>query len=740
MKKFVWKQSHMGGGGYITGLIQDPYDSSTIYTRCDVAGVFKSTNCGKTFRPINNGMAECHHHSVRSLAIDLRNSNVLFRCSGDARGRKLFGSIHKSADGGESWYEVCKEVDFYGNGPTRMYGEVVSVSPHDSSIVAAGGYSKGVFISRDGGESFSLSGLAGERITNVAFHPYAKDRLYICTVNDLHISHHTTEKEVSENEIDSVLEKLHDFRRKNDARIYFSQDCGATFEILCEGYNIAELNFDPENIDIIYAAACSHGILKSFDGGKTWIQKKSGLSDQLGYNTIAVDPSNPNILYTCPDLRGHHTFVPSVTIYKSIDKGESWNYLKEYAFDDFLDYPSYITIKHIGWAISKIRVDVKNPERLFMSNWYGMSVSSDGGKTWSGNNFEGTETTCIESVVCDPIIQGKMYFTVADHGPEFSMDNGITYKSIRNTGGFTSSTSVAVSRFRPEVLIYGAVAHRGGCSGIIRSNDWGKTLEVVENFREGLFVQALAEDYFTQGTFYAYVDGKLEAGAGLYKSCDWGCSWEKMSLQLPTYIMTLPHEKAWIEADLLPVVVYQVKNVCGTNQLLSVDPHRKGIIYLGEWTEGIFRTDDGGKTWRNIGVNLPFKQDKASVLNIIKTDENVPGRVYAGFIKEGLWRSEDYGDTWTKLYPQDDSSVNVSSLALGGKTGKEIYIASEPLHWTGTNSRVICSLDEGRNWTDIMDKSLGAIRWKGIAVDRKSGRVHAVSCGNGAFYGDFIQE
>jgi len=33
----------------------------------------------------------------------------------------------------------------------------------------------------------------------------------------------------------------------------------------------------------------------------------------------------------------------------------------------------------------------------------------------------------------------------------------------------------------------------------------------------------------------------------------------------------------------------------------------------------------------------------------------------------------------------------------------------------------------------ISDRSLGAIRWKGIDVDKKTGRLYAVTCGNGAF-------
>ena len=737
--EFKWNQAHMGGGGYITGILQDPVDCKVIYTRCDVAGVFKSEDGGKSFRAVNNGMTECHHHSVRSFAMDANNQGVLFRCSGDARGTELFGSIHKSIDYGESWYEVSKNVDFYGNGPTRMCGEVICVDPFDSNFVASGGYSKGLWISNDGGESFQYSGLAGERLVNVVMHPRIKNRIYAASIGDEAFFINETGKAYNETSLIKALEKYRDFKRNTKGRLYVSEDRGNSWSLLCEGYNFSEIAFDKDSSEVIYAAAFMDGILKSIDGGRSWTKKTVGLIGDISYKTIAIDPVNSNILYAAPDVRGHHSFAPYIAVYKSVDKGECWNLIKEHSMEDLRDYPGYITVKHAGWAISKVRVDYANPNRLFMSNWYGMSVSEDGGQTWCGNNFKGTETTCIENVVAHPTMDGKLYFTVADHSPEVSFDNGEHYTSMKRAGEYTSSTSLVASSFNSNVILYGAVKHRAGESGILRSYDGGKSFEVAAAYEKGLFIQAIAEDKLVPGNFYAYIDGEIERGAGLYKSSDWGKTWTALKLDLPKHIKTLPHEKQWIEEDLLPVVVYQVKNVCGTNQLLVIDTHRENTIYVGEWTEGIFRSFDGGSSWTNIGEKLPFKRHRASILNVLKADEAKSGVIYAGFIREGLWRSTDFGEAWTKVFPLTDVIFNASSLAIGGKTGKELCIVSEPLYWSNFPSSVYYSYDNGTTWQNISPKEKGALRWKGVAMEKSTGRIHGVTCGNGAFYCD-LQE
>jgi photosystem II stability/assembly factor-like uncharacterized protein len=728
-----WQQSKLGGGGYITGILQNPLKPEILYARCDVGGVFKSKNGGKKWSAINNGMTKCHHHSVQSFAISHSQPDVLFRCSGEARGNKIFGTIHKSINGGASWYEVSNDIDFYGNGPSRMYGEVIKVNPLKPEIVVAGGYSKGVWISNDAGENFKFSALKGERIGCLSFHNKFKDRIYAGTISDLAIDRAAGK---SGEGTDEILAALHDFPRGDRGSLYLSPDNGQSWNKINNNYNFSELVFDEEDPDLIYAASITDGIIRSDDGGYSWYKINNGLPEGLRYGTITMDKTN-SILYCAPDIRPKDSDLAAISIYYSKDKGESWHLIKAHNENDLLNYPDYIhkRPKRVGWAISKIRVDLKDSNKLYMSNWFGVSVSEDRGNSWNGNDFAGTETTCIEDILTDPKKE-KSYITVADHAPKYSLDDGENYQEIAKIQEYPDSTALIVSRFDNDFLIYGArnrdLKKNNAC--LLKSVDGGKSVKMIKKFKKGLFVQALAEDYFEQGTFYAYLEGEIKKGAGLYQSVDYGESWEKLDLDLPAGIKTLPHQKYWIETELLSVVVYQIKNACGTNQLLATDPHQKNTIYLGEWTEGLFKSADSGESWVNIGRKLPFKQNKASVLNCIELDENRPGVIYAGFIREGLWRSQDFGETWNKIFPTDNSIFNVSSMSVGGVTGAEIYIASEPLYWSQSESAIYYSSNYGENWTDISDPGLGAIRWKGITVNKKTGTIHAASCGNGVFY------
>ena len=111
----------------------------------------------------------------------------------------------------------------------------------------------------------------------------------------------------------------------------------------------------------------------------------------------------------------------------------------------------------------------------------------------------------------------------------------------------------------------------------------------------------------------------------------------------------------------------------------AIQPDNADVIYVGGDIEGIFKTTDGGNTWKNINNNISHTNLGAGAYwtNDIVIDPINFNRVYfcSGV---GLFRSENAGDSWNLIFPSsylpDDEGISVSTIAVDPNNTDRLFI------------------------------------------------------------------
>ena len=210
------------------------------------------------------------------------------------------------------------------------------------------------------------------------------------------------------------------------------------------------------------------------------------------------------------------------------------------------------------------------------------------------------------------------------------------------------------------------------------------------------------------------------AGGGIWKTKDGGRSWENIS---DGYFGGSIGSIAVAESD--PNVIF----VGGGEKTV------RGNVSYGY---GIWKTQNGGKTWKSVGL----KQSRH--VSRIRIDPKNPDIVYAAVMgnlfaptsERGLYKSIDGGETWKKtLYINDRAGV--VDLCFDPSNSRTLFATSWRLQRTpyslesgGEGSGLWKSTDSGETWKEISkNKGLPSGTWgiSGVAVSSQNGdRVWAL--------------
>lgn len=680
---YEWNSYQIHAYGYTTGVFVHPKNPEVVWVRTDVGGAYKldlesdrwicKTDSISGFNELGQSM--WMHQPVEALAFDPNDENTVYIAVGNSQFKTdILGAIYKTTDGGESWKMLGLRKVFYGSHPARMYGEMLAVDPNNSNVIYCGTYYDGVWRSEDGGETWSHvdtipngvrgthdfaavtiaiderkmqngksadvyigvvsegiyhSSDGGATFTLMPKSPAAPQRMRFFDGN-LYVA--------SGNKGDWVAQNMPTangfYRFVNEKWENIIENDGLPNQAIGEFY-INDNN--PDNIVLATRAfTYPRKTYRTMDGGKTWDEYTQG--DALDSNTccFAKDPKSENgILITWG-------FGVSKILDTTAEKLETVLYdagIEELMFRDIKCLPEGSKLSWVAGACDKSCILSRG---LGTDEW---EIAKAPTHNFSkGLDFcESDANIIVRSHVGHSKPPGKIIIT--DNSGE-SWKVAATYEGI-----MTGNVAVGASKQANGYPIILSVTTTENNAKMYRSKDLGESWEeisvpfVISDSASD--IKYLISDRVNGNVFYFWSNDGF-----IYRTMDGGSTWNKISAA------------ACVDA----------------NQYFDAPFGLEGHVWVCQGKNGISYSTDYGVRWNRLS---DFSRAVSVTFGKEKPGSRYPTVFIMGTYKgeQGIFRSDDYGKTWSSV---------ASSFSYGGAT-ESTYMGGDRTHygriWITTNGR-----------------------------------------------------
>jgi photosystem II stability/assembly factor-like uncharacterized protein len=632
-----------------------PGQPNVFYAGANNGGVWKTTDFGQTWTPIFDDEPT---GSIGAIAIASSDPNVVYVGSGEGLQRpdlSVGNGMYKSTDAGKTWKHLGLENAFQISW--------IIIDPRDPNrvFVAALGHpygpneERGVFRSTDGGQSWQKVLYKDENTgaIDLAFDPKNSQTIYA----DLWSARRPPW--TTGNSINGPTSGL-----------FKSTDGGDTWHELTQGLpTIAEgrgrigIGIAPSDPNRMYAwvdADNAHGgIYRSDDAGQTWqlVNREQRIWGRgSDFACVRVDPRDKNTIY-----------VANTSTYRSTDGGENFTAIKGAPGGD--DY-------HLVW------INPENPQIILLASDQGATITVNGGETWS--SWYNQYTAQLYHVSTDTQFPYWVYGGQQESGTAAVASRGdygeITMRDWHPAVGDEYGYVVA-DPLNPDIIYGGKVRKMYQSTG--SSQDVSPRPPAGVRYR---YVR-------TAPLVWSPVDkhALYFASQFLFKTIDGGRSWQTISPDLTRPNPGVPPNLG-IFAD-TPEAKAEHRGVIYTIAPSYQDPN---LIWIGTDDGLIQVTHDAGKTWRDVTPPELTPWSKVSIMDAGRFDPETAyaaiNRIRLDDMHPYIYRTHDGGKTWKQItqgLPNEPvDAVREDPVKRG-------------LLYAGTEGGVYVSFNDGEEWQPL---------------------------------------
>ena len=647
-------------------------------------GIYKSMDHGKSW--VHLGLEESHH--IGRIVMHPENPDIVWiAVLGHLYSANPERGVYKTTDGGKTWEKTLYIDENSGaidliidlTNPDILYASIWERTRRAWNFTESGKHS-GIYKSTDAGDTWQLisnekSGFPhndGIGRIGLAVYPENPQIIYAFLDNQNHRKKEEAEYTITKETLRDIskadflklaADDLNDFLDRNEFPMEFDADTLFTL-IKNDTYKPSVLldYLEDANEQLFDTPVIGGEVYRSDDGGASWQKTNQKYIDKFVYTygyyfgEVRISATNPNLIY-----------LLGVPLLMSEDGGKTFRVISK---------------ENVHADHQAMWVDPKNDGHLITGNDGGINITYDHGESWFKAN--------------QPAV-GQFYTVALDMVEPYNVygglqDNGVWTGPSTNTENFVWRSS---GQYPFKNLMGGdgmqvAIDTRDNCT-VYTGYQFGYYYRINKNPDETVSIKpkhSLGErpyrfNWQTPIHLSKHNQDILYLGSQmLHRSLDKGDHWEAISGDL-----TLGGKKGDVPY--------------GTLTTIHESPLKFGLIYVGSDDGLIHVTRDGGVNWQRISDKLPknywVSRVQASAYNESTVYASLNGYRWDNFYAL-IYKSDDYGKNWKQI--GKDLPTEPVNVIKEDPINKDIL-------YVGTDHGLYVSLDGGKSFMG-MNKGIPA--------------------------------